>query len=111
MGGAGALYPAHRGGRVTRDDEGAPLPGAEAMDWRPLTEPLVEVRATLAAAAKARMLSIADARRLRDAGISIHYSRRDWRAIRRDARLSPASDVRFSHWLESNVVRLKRSDA
>jgi hypothetical protein len=111
MVGIGAIFRAYASGRLTGDDEVALIHGPEAWDWRPLSVPLVDVRATLC-----RALRTGVARRdkvdalLRAAG-SIHYVDRTWAEILATAALPPPATGRLNPWLAANAVDQKRIDA
>lgn len=79
--GVGYIYRAYRDGLITGDDEVALAHGPEEWSWRPLSLPLVEVRAALCQAVRRRWLEAKDARHVRDAAGVIHYAERTWDAI------------------------------
>ena len=56
MVGLGDIYRAYREGRLDGDDEVALLHGPDELDYVPLSEPLVSIRATLAAAVDAGVI-------------------------------------------------------
>lgn len=111
MTGVGAIYRAYRDGRVTGDDEVALVHAPEALGWQPLSEPMIEVRATLAAAGRRKIIDVAVARALRAAALSIHFSERDWPAIIARAGLPGATTRALEAWLPQGAVRLKQADA
>lgn len=79
--GVGAIHRVYASGRITGDDEVALVHAPEALGWAPLSEPLVEVRASLAAAVRRRTVTKVAARALLDAAKSIHFADRTWPAI------------------------------
>lgn len=111
MVGVGAIFRAYRDGLLTGDDEVACLHAPEPLGWAPLTLPMVEVRATLAAARRHRVIDGAAARAARDLAHDIHFTERDWPSVEQawsGAGLVPddvAAKVRALH------VPLKRMDA
>lgn len=105
MEGIGAIYRAFRDGRLTGDDEVALVHAPEELGYRRVTEPMIEVRATLAAAVRTARLPAARARAIRAAAHSIHFSRRDWTSI------LAAADAGDLDWLPAAPVRLKQRDA
>lgn len=113
MTGIGAVYAAYASGRLTGDDEVALLHAPRELGYRPLTEALVDVRATLAAAAAARVIPVADARRLRAVAARIFWRERDWSAIVAVARREVASATldSFAAWLPGGQRSVKRADA
>lgn len=102
--GVGRVYRAFQRGVLVSDDEVALVHTGPPWDWRPLSVPLVEVRATLCAALRARVMSSAAARDWLDRAAAIHYVDRDWPALR-------AGRGGAGAWLEANQVMVKRSDA
>lgn len=109
--GVGAIYRAYRDGRLYGDDEVALVHALSEHGWRPVSEPMVDVRATLAAAVRSRVLSGDAARDLRAVARSIHFSDRDWPAILDHAGLSASEISQFLDWLRTGAVRLKQNDA
>jgi hypothetical protein len=109
MAGIGAIYTAYARGSLTGDDEVALIHAGPDRGWRPLSVPLVDVRATLRAARRARALEAPEARALLCAAAAIHYVERSWRAI--CAALAPAARKSFLAWLDTGAVSQKRLDA
>jgi hypothetical protein len=111
MVGVGSIYRAYRDGCLDGDDEVALIHATERLGWAALTVPMVEIRATLAAACRKRLLSVTAARQIRTAVHAIHFDSRDWPAIERtcaDARLAHAATLGSLRRLH---VPLKRIDA
>lgn len=79
--GVGAIYRAYRDGRLSGDDEVALVHAPAALDWAPLTVPMVELRATLVAACQAGAIDPAEARALRAIARDIHFEDRDWSTL------------------------------
>jgi hypothetical protein len=109
--GVGAIYRAYRDGLLTGDDEVALVHAPERLGWAPLTVPMVEMRATLLAASRVRLISTAVARRLRDLVHDIHFDSRDWPLMRTGCVGSGLVDAETFARLESMHVPLKRIDA
>lgn len=108
--GVGAIWRAYARGTIEGDDEVALIHASADRDWRALSVPLVDVRATLCRARRDRIVSREEARALLQAAASIHYIDREWRSV------CPAvgDDARrraFETWLESAEVSQKRLDA
>lgn len=109
--GVGAVFRAYRLGLLTGDDEVACVHAPGELGWTALTVPMVEVRATLAAAVRARVIDRGVARALRAAIRDVHFAARDRTAVERVSLASglltpPAFDrIRLLH------VPLKRIDA
>lgn len=109
--GVGDVYRAYADGRLTGDDEVALLHGPAQVGWEPLTEALVNVRATLQRAVRARRLEPDAARRLRRLAAAMFYKTRTWPALL-DAAAADGLDVAaFEGWLVSGRVDLKAIDA
>ncbi len=85
MVGVGAIHRAYAEGRIEGDDEVALVHGPPEWDWRPLSVPLVDVRATLCRCLRRRRLSAADTRSLWQAARAIHYADRTWERLAGEA--------------------------
>jgi hypothetical protein len=109
MVGVGAIYRLYRSGKIEGDDEVALVHGPEELAWQPLTEPLVDVRATLAAAVRQGLLTRSAAAALRADASSLHFSERTWTAIL--GRRPLPSRLAVAGWLRHGTVRLKQRDA
>jgi len=109
--GVGPIFRAYASGRIAGDDEVALAHGPAEWRWRPLTVPLVDVRATLLRAVRKRVLAVQDARQLREAAATIHYSERTWDAAVESAPLPEATKKRLRAWLPAGAVSQKRLDA
>lgn len=109
--GVGAIYRAYRDGWLTGDDEVALVHAPEELGWAALSVPMVEVRATLAAACRARWIRPEAARTIRDAAQSIYFAERDWAALGRRCRDLGAVDQALFDRIAARHVPLKRRDA
>lgn len=107
--GVGTVYAAYRKGLLTGDDEVALAHGPEDWSWRPLSIPMVEVRASLINAYRHGLLSVEEARAVRSAAHCIHYAERDWPAIIAEAH--GLADEHALLRLAETHVRLKQRDA
>ncbi|HEV2867219.1 MAG TPA: TfuA domain-containing protein [Allosphingosinicella sp.] len=105
--GVGTIFRAYRDGRIDGDDEVALIHAPERLGWAPLTVPMIEVRATLLAACRARLIAPATARRIRSLAREIHFSDRDWPAIAQ----SYGADGPALQRLEAMHIPLKQQDA
>jgi hypothetical protein len=76
--GVGRIFRWYRDGTIDDDSEVALLHADAARGYRPLTVPLVAVRAAAEAARRERLLSARDARALVEAGRAILYAERTW---------------------------------
>jgi len=109
MAGVGAIFAAYARGTLTGDDEVALVHAGAERDWRPLSVPLVDVRATLCAARRARIIGARDARAMLRAAGAIHYVDRQWQDICRA--VVPERRLAFEAWLRTGAVSQKRIDA
>ena len=109
MVGVGAIYRAYARGTIRGDDEVALVHAAADRDWRPLSIPLVDVRATLCRARRERILNQSEARALLNAARLIHYIERDWSSVVSASGIAEAAA--FERWLKSGAVARKRLDA
>lgn len=111
MHGIGAIFRAYRDGRLRGDDEVALIHATEAHDWAPLSVPMVELRATLIAACRSRLIEVSTARRLRSVLHEIHFSDRDWPAMEKACLAEGLLDAPAFRRLQAMHVPLKRDDA
>lgn len=103
--GIGGIFEAYRDGRRFSDADVAVSHAPGALDYRPLTVALVDAEATLAACRETVAPEEYDA--LAHAANNLHFTRRTWRAIAREAGLGPAA----ANLLAANSVSVKRNDA
>jgi hypothetical protein len=114
MRGIGRVYEAFRDGVLEDDDEVAVLHGPEALGYPPVTEAMVDIRATFEAATQAGVIDAALASRLTDIGKALFYKERTYEAVLRAAAASgvPAAPLsRLSAWLKRGRMDRKRADA
>lgn len=109
MQGVGAIYRAYAEGRIEGDDEVALAHGPEEWGWRPLSVPLVEVRASLCRALRTGIVDAGEARTVREAAATIHYVDRTWEALFSAVPARAGSRLRAA--LPQIEVALKRIDA
>lgn len=108
--GIGAIYRAYARNLVVGDDEVALVHAPAEHDWRPISVPLVDVRATVCRAVRGHIIQPCNARALLRAASGIHYVDRDWPAILRDVDPFDAHD-RLRMWLPTGAVAQKHLDA
>lgn len=111
MMGVGTIYQAYRDGRLSGDDEVALAHGPQSWGWRPLTVPMVELRATLISACRRRLLDPASARLARQRLHDIHYDRRDWTEVERACTEDGLLTEGQARALQAAHVPLKKLDA
>jgi hypothetical protein len=102
----GTIAAAYADGTIEADDEVAVLHGPAETGWLPLSEPLVNIRATLAAATAAGVLDPPAAASLISKASSLFYKERRWETL-----LGTADLPTFRDWLPKGRVDLKRQDA
>jgi hypothetical protein len=114
MRGVGRIYEAFRDGVLEDDDEVAVLHGPEELGYPPLTEAMVNLRATFAAAVEAGVIDATLARRLTDIGKALFYKERGYDAVLRAAEAAGIPAAPLSHlsaWLPQGRLDTKRADA
>jgi len=111
MVGVGAIYRAYAKGAIDGDDEVALAHAGPEWDWRPLSVPLVDVRATLCRALRERIVAAPEARALLAAAKALHYSERSWELILAGAGLRAEMPARLAAWPEAERISQKRADA
>jgi hypothetical protein len=114
MRGIGRVYEDFRDGVLTDDDEVAVLHGPAELGYPPVTEAMVNIRATLAAAARVGVIAPSWAGRLAAVAKTLFYKERTWRAVL-DAEGASGADAaalsRLEAWLSAGRVDQKRLDA
>jgi hypothetical protein len=108
--GVGRVFGWYRDGVVTGDDEVALLHATAEQGYRPLTLPLVQVRAAAEAARSARLIGPARARALVEAAGAIPYADRAWPGVIDAARLPAALRARVEAFVRE-VPDVKAADA
>ena len=112
MVGVGQIYQDYRNGNLEADDEVALLHGPEDVGYLPLTEPLVNVRATTDAAQQAGILGPCTAQAVMHSAMGLFYKARTWTNIMEGVATTKATDLkRFRAWLPAGRVDQKRKDA
>lgn len=111
--GIGAIFAAYRSGRIVADDEVAVLHAPDALGWRPLTEPLVNVRANILGAIRAHAVAPASARIILEIATQLNFRDREWRSIleRAVASLGPDPIELLARWLSRHRIDWKARDA
>jgi hypothetical protein len=104
--GIGAIYRGYARGSIVADDEVALIHADAEQDWKALSVPLVDVRATLRRARAQAVLSRREAKAILKAARNIHYVDRVWASLV-EADAYPA----FRRWLRTGRVEQKRIDA
>src|SRR5438270_1838145 len=81
MRGIGRIYEAYRDGIIEDDDEVAVLHGPEELGYPPLTEAMINIRATLAEAVRSGVVDPDLAERLTDIAKALFYKERTYEAV------------------------------
>ena len=105
--GIGEIYRMYEDGTLTDDDEVALLHGPAESGYKKLSEPMVNVRATLAAAAAAGAIPAETLEPLLTQAKSIHFTERTWPAI---CAAAPEPD-RLKQFVARHYVDQKKLDA
>jgi hypothetical protein len=114
MRGIGRVYEDFRDGALEDDDEVAVLHGPAELGYPPVTEAMVNIRATLAAASRDGIVAAALAAELTVFAKTLFYKERTYRAMIDAASVSgraAAELSRFEAWLPTGRVDQKRLDA
>lgn len=110
---SGMIAHAYAAGRIAGDDEVAVAHAPAGLDYRALSVAQVDVRATLCAAVRQRIVSADEAQRLRSAAHAIFFKDRTWAAVVAAAQaILPSSRTRaLAAWLPRGAVSQKAIDA
>ena len=109
--GIGRVFAAYARGSLTGDDEVALAHAPEQLDWRPLSEALVNVRATLQRAMRRRVIDAATARALFLAAQGLFFRERTWPLVLDSLKRGGLSLATFERWLPAGRVDVKAEDA
>jgi hypothetical protein len=114
MRGIGRIFEAYRSGVLEDDDEVAVVHGPAETGYVALSEPMVNIRATLEAAEREGIVSPSIRAELIERAKGHFYQDRAWEALLMDDRLESgaAADLeRLRDWLPAGRIDRKRSDA
>jgi hypothetical protein len=114
MRGIGRIYEAFRDGILEDDDEVAVLHGPEELGYPPLTEAMVNIRATLDEAARCRILPPHFATQLTEIAKSLFYKERTYDAVWEAAVEAGIPETLLQDlvaWLPAGRIDQKRRDA
>ncbi len=111
MEGVGEIYRAYREGRLVADDEVALLFDPET--FIPLSEPLVNIRATLQQALACGVISADAAGALLDAARGLYFPERTYDEVveAAEGKADPEDLARFAAFAAEHAVDQKREDA
>lgn len=111
MFGIGTVFDAYRQGLIEDDDAVAQLHAPREMGYLPLSEPLVNVLATLDELLAAEHISHTEFAALRGAASALFFKLRTYRRIVSAAGLKAARSAEVLMLLQENTVNVKRRDA
>lgn len=114
MRGIGRIYRAYRTGRLEDDDEVAVAHGPRELRYRPLSEAMVNIRATIGRAVDTGIISARCAGGLIDLAKRAFYKDRTYDRLLEDGRSAglPNQDLRrLARWLPTGAIDQKRRDA
>jgi len=110
MRGVGRIFEAYRDGELTDDDEVALIHGPPETGYLRLSEPMVNIRATLEKAVGEQIIDPDAAARLAASAKARFYQLRNWPDL--IAKLcDPLLAENFSAWLRTGMIDRKREDA
>ncbi|MDI1289750.1 MAG: TfuA-like protein, partial [bacterium] len=109
MVGVGRIYEHYLNGTLVADDEVAIVHADAAHGWRPTSEALVNVRATVASAVSANVLTPAVAESIIAAGKSLYFPDRTWASIL--SAVDTDALGAFPAFVREHAVDQKRLDA
>lgn len=107
MKGVGRIYEWYRDGILEDDDEVALLHAPPELDFIPLTEAMVNVRASVGQMITTGRISARDGRLLIDAAKAIFYKDRTWERILASDALTAAEDCRIDQKRADSLLLLE----
>lgn len=113
MRGIGRIYEGFRDNVLIDDDEVAVLHGPSELDYRPLSDAMVDIRATLSEAARVGVIGPDLAEQLSAIAKRLFYKERSYAAVLASghaAGLPAAALSAFDRWLPQGRIEQKRRD-
>jgi hypothetical protein len=117
MRGVGRIFEDYRDGRLEDDDEVAVLHGPAELGFSCLTDPMVNIRATLEEAVRAGIISNVDGATLANFAKAQFYKDRRFPQLLEQAEklvkldLSSKVPIRLREWVRANYIDQKKRDA
>jgi hypothetical protein len=111
MTGVGRIYEWYRAGVLEDDDEVALIHGPPESGFTPLSEPMVNVRATCEAAVLGGIITQRSAEAIVVAAKLLHFRERNWNGILAAASMRCSGLDGFARWLLTGGIDQKRLDA
>lgn len=112
--GVGRVFRAYRSGRIRADDEVAVLHGPREAGYVPVTEALINIRATLARAERMGILTKPQHALALEAARGLFWKDRVWEAILKRAiraGLAQRTARRLGAWIDDHAIDVKQHDA
>ncbi|TPJ28116.1 TfuA-like protein [Mesorhizobium sp. B2-7-2] len=110
MRGVGRIFEAYRDGEFTDDDEVALIHGPPETGYMHLSEPMVNIRATLDQAVAQKVIDMSTGARLATSSKARFYWDRTWLSLLADVG-DPKKAEELALWLRTGKVDRKREDA
>jgi len=113
MRGIGRIFADFRDGVLEDDDEVAVVHGPAEVDYAPLCEPMINIRATLERAREDGVISAAAQRTISEVAKQLFYPLREWPRVLEQAATTVAAEELggLRRWLNGGRVDRKREDA
>ncbi|TYC65779.1 TfuA-like core domain-containing protein [Stappia sp. BW2] len=111
MVGVGSIFEDYRAGKRLSDADVAVTHAPAELGYCPLTLAMVDAESTLSAAVQKGFISESIHDRLRNAATGLHFTRRTWPQVIKDAGLSENEGARFMDKLPEFERSSKRNDA
>jgi hypothetical protein len=109
MEGVGEIYQLYRDGTLISDDEVALV--FDPVSFKPLSEPLINVRDNLREAEEKGFVSEEEGEKILNSALSIYFPQRTYERIIEAADIDEATRNRFRDFLQKSKRDLKREDA
>lgn len=110
--GVGGIFEDYRDGMRVDDSDVAQIHGPAELGWLPLSEPLVNITATLGLLRERQFVSPAEASHLEDVAHAIFFKDRTWRSIfARTSLLEDGRGASIANAVQTYHVNRKRADA
>ena len=112
--GGGTIFEWYRDGIIDGDDEVALWHGPEEYEFRPLSEPLVNIRYTLLMAVRDQCLTTLQAQELTAYAKQLYYPKRSYRQLLNSSVVKGWSRdqvATLAHYFSTNAIDLKMLDA
>ena len=110
--GVGAVFAAYAGGRIVDDDAVAQVHGPEELDYIALSDPLVNIAATLDVLRRERLIAVEEDAAIRGAARAMFFKDRTYaNALAAAGSLSESRRAEIARLIDTHRRDLKREDA